>query len=60
MCLWQVRQLISLYAKLLHLDACLEDMRDLGIEHESQMVLLQGQLDVMVERSMDDKVKADA
>lgn len=58
--LWQVGQLISLYAELLHLEAGLEYMRDLGIEHEPQMVLLKRQFDVMMEWPMDDEIEADA
>ena len=58
--LWQVGQFIGLQTKLLDLKAGLEDMRDLGVEHESQMILLEGQFDVMMEGSMDDQIEADA
>ena len=58
--LWQVGQFIGLQTKLLDLKAGLEDMRDLGIEHESQVILLEGQFDVMMEGSMDDQIEADA
>lgn len=56
----QVGQLIGLQTKLLNLKAGLEDMRDLGVEHESQIILLEGQFDVMMEGSMDDQIEADA
>ena len=56
----QVGQLIGLQTKLLNLKAGLEDMRDLGIEHESQVILLEGQFDVMMEGPMDDQIEADA
>ena len=58
--LWQVGQFIGLQTKLLDLKAGLEDMRDLGVEHESQMILLEGQFDVMMEGSMYDQIEADA
>ena len=58
--LWQVGQFIGLQTKLLDLKAGLEDMRDLGVEHESQIILLEGQFDVMMEGSMDDQIEADA
>ena len=58
--LWQVGQFIGLQTKLLALKAGLEDMRDLGVEHESQIILLEGQFDVMMEGPMDDQIEADA
>ena len=58
--LWQDGQFIGLQTKLLDLKAGLEDMRDLGVEHESQIILLEGQFDVMMEGPMDDQIEADA
>ena len=56
----QVGQFIGLQTELLDLKAGLEDMRDLGVEHESQIILLEGQFDVMMEGSMYDQIEADA